>query len=103
MKANIQRALRKWLIGAGCTLSVALLFQYARTSDAYQASTTTETSGYTQSDTPIANNDTGSSLGRDGRRQRPGQDESSGSSSLDDRSSASSGGSFGFRSQTRAS
>ncbi|MFC5699754.1 hypothetical protein ACFPVX_00555 [Cohnella faecalis] len=102
MKANIQRALRKWLIGAGCTLSVALLFQYARTSDTYQASVNTETSGYTQNDTPAANNDTGSSLGRNGWRERAGQREDSGSS-LDDRSDSSSGDSFGFRSQTRAS
>lgn len=101
MNANIQRSLRKWLIGAGCTLSVALLFQYARTSDAYQAPASSETSGYVQNEMPMAN-DGGSSTSEDNRwRGRSGQDE--GSNSFGSRSDSSSGDSFGFRSQTRAS
>ncbi|WP_276355277.1 hypothetical protein [Cohnella caldifontis] len=37
MRAPIRKSLRKWMVGAGCTLSVALLLQHAKNSEAYQA------------------------------------------------------------------
>jgi hypothetical protein len=36
MRAPIRKSLRKWAVGVGCTLSVALMLQNARNSDAFQ-------------------------------------------------------------------
>lgn len=37
MRAPIRKSLRKWMIGAGSTLSVALMLQHVKNTDAYQA------------------------------------------------------------------
>lgn len=36
VRDSIRRSLRKWIVGAGCAVSVALLLQHAKNSDAFQ-------------------------------------------------------------------
>ncbi|WP_219640930.1 hypothetical protein [Cohnella sp. CFH 77786] len=36
MRAPIRKSLRKWAVGVGCTLSIALLLQNIKNSDAFQ-------------------------------------------------------------------
>lgn len=85
MRDSVRKHLRKWLIGIGCTLSVAILFQQARVSDTFQSRTTNEPSVSEQVSSP--SNDQNDRADRD-IFEAPAESER---------------GSFGFRSQSRQS
>lgn len=95
MRDPIRKSLRKWAVGIGCTLSVALLFNNAKNSDAFQ--------GAVQS---ITNGNNSSSVQQDGSSsaqdpviqewQDQQSQDSSGDSSSSDSGTFSDGGSSGF-------
>jgi hypothetical protein len=87
MKAPIRKSLRKWAVGVGCTLSVALLLQQAKDSDVYQIAHANADNSLSQSDNPSAaqdpviqewKNQTADELGSDSSGAGSSTDSSSG-------------------------
>jgi P2-related tail formation protein len=92
--------LRKWVIGLGCTLSVALLFQQARASETFQAAATGEKSQIEQQDVTSQDNVmkdwSNQSRSHDRQSYQPTDEQSNRSNSNSDNNS-------GLRSRTRQS
>jgi hypothetical protein len=100
LRRATRNQLRKWAIGLGCTLSVALLLQYARVSDAFQTAAAGEKSQIEQQDVTSQDNvlKEWSNQSRDQSRQS--YQASDGQSN---RSNSNSDNNSGFRSRTRQS
>lgn len=81
MKAPMKKALRKWVVGVGCTLSIAAMLQQAKTSAAFQAQSSNTTPD-TSIQTPDTSEDDSVIQEWQGqRRERPGQGDVPGDSS----------------------
>ncbi|WP_164472893.1 hypothetical protein [Cohnella candidum] len=91
MRDPIRKSLRKWAVGVGCTLSVALLFNNAKNSDAFQGAVQSITNGNHSSSLQ----QDGSSSAQDDPVIQEWQDQQSQDSS-NDSGTFSDGGSSGF-------